>query len=86
MAEGRPRRVALPCSGGHKHPRDVFRVGRGGFSGQTGGVCPTRRGEGDGWTPRKMCFKIPIRLGKEPYAFMYTPIYWCDRMWPKYGY
>jgi 3(or 17)beta-hydroxysteroid dehydrogenase len=38
----------------------VFLGTKGGFSGQTGGVCPHERGAGDGWTPRKICFEIPI--------------------------
>jgi hypothetical protein len=57
-----------PACGEHKCVRDVSRAKRGGFSGQTGGFCPHERslagrvpGADDGWTPRKICFEIPIR-------------------------
>jgi hypothetical protein len=68
VAEVRPLRVTQACSGGHKHPRDVSRSRQRGVSGQTGGFYPLERSlagcvpdADDGWTPSKMCFKIPIR-------------------------
>jgi hypothetical protein len=68
VAEVRPRRVTRAAGGEHERVRDVLRSRRKGVSGQAGGLCPHARslaecvpGAGDGWTPRKMCFKIPIR-------------------------
>ena len=68
VAEVHPRRVTRAAGGEHERVRDVLRSRRKGVSGQAGGLCPHARslaecvpGAGDGWTPRKMCFKIPIR-------------------------
>jgi hypothetical protein len=54
-------RVTRAACGEHEAARDVSRSKPRGVSGQPEGVCPHERGEGDGWTPRKICFKIPLR-------------------------
>ena len=39
-----------------------------GFFGTDGWFCPHERGEGDGWTPRKICFIIPYTLATDGWA------------------
>ncbi|MHC4094230.1 MAG: hypothetical protein ACYSVY_28810, partial [Planctomycetota bacterium] len=83
MAEVCPLIVTRAACGEHEPVRDVSRSRRRGFSGRTGGFCPHERslagcvpGAGDGWTPSKMCFKIPIRQDKRQDAVdLLAPVY-----------
>jgi hypothetical protein len=59
--EVRPLSVTLAACGEHERVRDVSRARRGGFGPHERSLAGRVPGAGDGLTPRKMCFNIPIR-------------------------